>query len=523
MKAILKTGVVALASIVALTGCIKETFPTSVATNEQVNANPAALESMVQGMAAFVNKYDVLNSERHHDFGYPAIGLVRDLMCDNMSACTEYNSWWSSWMQNQYQSEDYIYSQFIWNYYTQFLFTANAIIAAVDENSANDLQKAYLGMAYCYRSLANLDMGRMYEFKPNNYTSKDDVVGLTIPIIGATMTEEEARNNPRVSKEVLVAYIEEDLDHALELFGTGFKRANKNQPDQSVAYGLKARLYMWAENYAKAKEAAQNAITAGGYTRTTEAQWIDPTTGFNTPTNAWMWCSTTVKEDDVVQTGIINFTSWMASETSFSYVGAGSYRLAASGFYEKISNTDFRKKSWKAPEGVNLSIPYIAAAGDYAGSEYLPDLAAVKFRPGSGEPNDYQVACVVSYPMMRMEEMEFIIAECDARNGSSASLVDIMLTRDPNYTCNKTGDDLIEEVFFQKTVELWGEGQILFDYKRLNHSIIRNYPGTNYFPEAAFNTTGLAPWMNFCIVRTEKNANSALVGYENPDPSGLHD
>ena len=55
MKNILKIGFVALTATAFLSGCIKETFPTSVATTEQVGANPAALESQVNGMAAYVN------------------------------------------------------------------------------------------------------------------------------------------------------------------------------------------------------------------------------------------------------------------------------------------------------------------------------------------------------------------------------------------------------------------------------------------------------------------------------------
>ena len=145
----------------------------------------------------------------------------------------------------------------------------------------------------------------------------------------------------------------------------------------------------------------------------------------------------------------------------------------------------------------------------------------VKFRPGSGEPGDSKIGAVADYPMMRCEEMYFIIAECDAQNGSAASLNSFMQTyRDASYSCTASGKEaIVKECIFQKRVEFWGEGIIFFDYKRLNMPVTRYYEGTNHIPDSRFNTNGLAPWMNLCIVRTENNANPACVS--NPDPSDL--
>lgn len=528
MKNILKIGIATLASAALLSGCIKESFPTSVASNEQVNSNPAALESMVNGMAAFVNKLDVLGGENHYDWGYPSIMMIRDLMCEDMSTVSSGYEHFSDWIKNQYQGEDYIFPQYLWNFYTQFLQTANAVIGAVDESSASQTQKYYLAMAYCYRALINLDMGRMYEFKRNNYTTAPELEGLTIPLIKENMTEEEARNNPRVPKEALLEFIMGDLAKAIDFFGgnsedgTTFSRSSKSQPDLSVAYGLQARAYMWAEDYTNAKIAAQNALKAGKYTPLNESQWTDTTNGFNNATSqsSWMWASILAKEDDVVKTSILNWASWMCSETSFGYAFAGPFRLADVNFYSQIPDADWRKKSWVAPAGSAIEVPMVASTSSYDNTK-LPEYACVKFRPGDGAPDDYNVGAVVDIPLMRCEEMYFIIAECDAHNGSSASLVDFMRSyRYPSYTCNASSTDaIVDECILQKRIEFWGEGIILFDYKRLNKSITRAYEGTNHIEGSRFNTNGLAPWMNFCIVRSEHDANLACVS--NPDPSDL--
>ena len=98
-----------------------------------------------------------------------------------------------------------------------------------------------------------------------------------------------------------------------------------------------------------------------------------------------------------------------------------------------------------------------------------------------------------------------------------------MQTRDANYNSQLTDkESLIEEIVFQKRVELWGEGQSFFDIKRLNYSVKRAYTGTNFYELCRFNTNGRPAWMNICIVATEENNNSAVKGYNNPDPSDLY-
>ena len=46
--------------------------------------------------------------------------------------------------------------------------------------------------------------------------------------------------------------------------------------------------------------------------------------------------------------------------------------------------------------------------------------------------------------------------------------------------------------------------------------------GVSVEKKARFNTTTRPAWMNFCIVRSEGNNNTALVGFENPDPSDVY-
>ena len=214
--------------------------------------------------------------------------------------------------------------------------------------------------------------------------------------------------------------------------------------------------------------------------------------------------------------------SWICNEQVFGYSGfAGGLRAADRSFYERISDTDFRKWSFLAPEGSALreKTTFCSSTAPALIAGY-PDYISVKFRPGQGNTTVPTVGGAVDFPLMRCEEMYFIIAECEARAGdNTTTFLQLMQTRDPQYACSKTGDELIEEIIFQKRVEFWGEGLVYFDFKRLDMGVTRYYEGTNHIANmTAYNTDGLAPWMNQCAVRTEHSQNPAFVN--NPDPTG---
>ena len=239
---------------------------------------------------------------------------------------------------------------------------------------------------------------------------------------------------------------------------------------------------MWVEDYAKAKEYARKAIDTGKYIPTSKADWTNTTSGFNDiSATSWMWGSSVQKEDDVVKSGIINWTSWMSGEAAYGYAGAGPVPMADVRFYNKISDKDFRKLSWKAPKGSTLE-----SQNEYcnpASAADMAEYASLKFRPGSGNVSDYNVGSATSFPLMRIEEMYFIEAEAAAHLNASdgISLINSFMKgyRYPSYECKVTNqDDVVEEIVFQKRVELWGEGQSFFDIKRLNLPVTRAYEGS---------------------------------------------
>ena len=519
-------GICCSASVFTNTSCIDETIPTDVATEDQLSSSAKATEALLWAMPAFINNLETVG-EAHYDWGYGSIMHIRDVMTEDMAVISSGYDWYSGWAENTYMGENYAAPQFLWNYYWKAIQTTNNLIKAVNAESATDVQKGYLGVAHAFRALYYLEMSQEFEFLKNDKVSSvnaagNDVAGLTVPIIKEDMTEDDARNNPRVDRATMAAFILSDLDKAEELI-VNLTEPIKTLPHLDVVYGLKARYYMWLADYANAKTYARKAIAESGMSPMNEKDCLDLKVGFN-DINKWMWGSKLQKEDDVVKTGIINWTSWMSNETTFGYSGTEPFVMISPRVYNRISDTDFRKKMWKAPEGTALEgqTPYI----DPAFAEKFSTYSSVKFRPNDGNMKEPTVGAASAFPIMRVEEMYFIEAEAAAHlnpeEGRTLVQNFMQTYRDPVYSTSANGDDLIDEIVFQKRVELWGEGTTFFDVKRLNMSVTRGYPGTNFGETKRFNTNGRPAWMNFCIVMTEKNNNQALIGFENPDPSDAY-
>lgn len=522
--------VAALVIAPTLTGCVEETFPTEGATQEQLGASAKAAEALLWAMPAFNNKFNLLDGDYPYDWGYGSMMHIRDVMTGDMPIEASGYDWYTSWEGCVYIGEGYARPQFIWNYYTQRALTTNNLIGAIDPETANATMLGYLGMGYAFRAQTYLDMALMYEFLPNEKTSStnlngNNVEGLTVPIVTNETTEEQARNNPRATHAEMFNFIMSDLDLA-EKYLAGQGRSSKTLPNTAVVYGLKARAYMWNLDYPKAAEYAALAIAASGATPLTREEWLSTTDGFNNAdVSSFMWVMQAVKEDDVVQSGIINWTAWTSNEAEYGYAAAGPYTMIDASLYNSMNDRDFRKLSFKAPEGSQLAGQEPVINPEWAAE--LPEYASFKFRPGSGNTEDYNVGSATAAPLMRVEEMYFIQAEATAQTNPTEGkrlIEDFMKTyRYSAYSCRATDKDgIINEIFQQKRAEFWGEGLIFFDIKRLNKSVTRAYTGSNFNTAYAYNTNGRPAWMNFVFVRTEGNNNEALKDWNNPDPSGLY-
>ena len=546
-------------------GCVKETFPTGgTVTEGQLESSPNALQYMVNGipsamMASGTAGY-ASNYGYHADFGIAGIHLMTEAMLEDLTVSGDLGYFWfGAFFQNVSMGADYIYCSYFWDCYYAWIKAVNDVIVkagAVDEETDPTVISA-LGQAYAYRAMCYLDLARLYEPKDNDLAPvSDDIKGLTVPIVTELTTEEEAKYNPRATREDMYEFIFSDLEMA-----EAYLSATDNsytRPTLGAVYGMYARAYLElgaADDkinrgyYKKAGEYARMAIETSGKTPLTEAQWHDPRNGFNdgSANNSWIWGLTLSAEN---ASNIITNIAHIAPEAVWgsSVLSLPSVNKA---MYDRINFADFRKKSWLDPEntwnptsanytpdpgyqfcGGDDPLSGYEAYGITNAHQYFLAWASpyvnIKFRPANGQCVEYTEGNCADHVLMRVEEMYFIEIESTlykSGGGLDAAkklLNDFMRTyRYPTYDCSRITSEtaFIQELLFQKRVEFWGEGILIYDYKRMNQGIARGYSGTNFPAVARFNTTGRSPQWNIVLPRVEAQANTAIVN--NPDPTEL--
>lgn len=523
--------------------CIKETFPMSdTATKEQLASSSSALSAMLGAIPAqMAQGYLVYGGQVYEtDMAWAGIMIALDTVTGEIadSGDTGYD-WYGSYTNPTYGIGPTSYESYIpWRTMYMFIKGANDVISAIDESSANEEQLNMLAQALTYRALFYMTFADMYEYKAptdpavaSSYKPDNEIAGLTVPIVSEKTTQDEGKNNPRVSVQDAYDFVMADLDKARGYIDESSKGGTL-LPNLAVIYGLKARAYLKlgslgvAGAYGKAVEFADSAIVEHAGAVLTQAQWENPKTGFNNfaaNASSWLWYIQYSAES----IGNLNtFTAHMCNEETWTAYGCAVGRGISKAFYESIPDTDWRKHSWLDPNGYTY-YDYQRNRDFYTHSSAnrrLKAYANIKFRPGGGDYATWKVGGVTEVPLMRVEEMYLIKAEAQALAGDvpagKNTLNTLIQTRDSAYDCTGIADSMFQgEVYRQKRIELWGEGLIFHDAKRIGAGIHNGYTGTNFEGDFAYNCQGVAPAWNFVIPQSEINGNPAIKGYNNPDPS----
>ena len=543
-----------LAAAVFSASCIQETVPVGGSvTQEQVSASDFALMSMINAMPASMSTSGTGGYAGsygdHTDFGIPGIHLRLEHMLEDIATMADnpyYNRFYA-YSLNQAQGHQYTYCAYFWDMYYTWIRLANDVIASMvpaiedgaDEETMVQL-KHNLGQAYAYRAWCYLDLARLYEPKDNvEAPVPANIVELTVPIVDENTTIDDCKKNPRATRSEIYQFILDDLKRAEENLNPAI--TTFSQPTMMMVYGLYARTYLELgyersgynkDMFAKAAEYARMVIDQSGKTPLTKEQWTNPTTGFNSASsnNAWVWGLALSAEN---LNNLLTYTSHISSEASWGYAAYAQFG-ASQILYDAIPETDFRKLSWLGPDKDEwTSGKYRFAGSDADAQAFLTGqgrpaakpYTAIKFRPAQGECNDFNVGNAIDYCLMRIEEMHFIEIEAeyhlDASKGVNM-LRDFMHEyRDASYNRIQVGADFAafkKELLLQKRVEFWGEGILLFDYKRLDEPIDRS--ASNHAGVFKLRTVRRSPQWNIVITRAEFQSNTAInEGLNNPDPS----
>lgn len=502
--------------------------------NEVLAQDPSKLKSEVSGMYANMIEYGAITQwygtgqPRHYDFGYASTMMMMDASGqDEPSQVSGYN-WYNKPLRFVDRTANSETTYFIWSQCYKNIKVANDVLKSVDLENLSDVAKSYVGQAYAMRAFEYFTLIQIYQF---SYKGHEDAAG--VPIVTEKTAEAEANNNPRAAVKDVYKQIMDDLNTAIDYLTDS--RSAKSEINRQVAYGLRARVNLVMQNWSDAAADAKKA--AEGYTPLSKDAAAAP--GFNdVSASNWIWGNIVDESNDIVQSGILNFPSMMCSFTGNGYSPTYACRMINSKLWKEIPSTDVRK-GWWIDENLNSPIinpkyvvhqedededgnvvKYLAVynqTGDEV-ADITEPYTNVKFGAYKNQYGNELNACDI--PLMRVEEMILIQAEATAMGGNVEEgkriLENFVRTyRDPSYTCNATTAEGVQDaVWFQRRVELWGEGFSFTDLLRLKKPLDRT--GANYEVSVRFKLPAESPIFLYLIPEDEENHNEALVGNNNP-------
>lgn len=481
---------------------------------------PSRASASFNGMFTNIGKPTKL-ANTPDDWGFLMILFCNDLEgADAVIADSGYN-WFS--VCGEYSSRNNTYRNPRLRYQAPFnmIGDVNTFVAGfpedvTDENAINMIAQARALRAYSYMLLAP-----QYQFAPLTNVKAEGKLGADLPCVPLVNGEPvDFTNNPRATVKQIYDFVMEDLNYAVEKL-EGATRESKMYIDANVAYGLRARANLilgnWNDAYNDAVKAAE------GYEPASIAEVSVPAF-YNIEEHNWIWGydMATGLPSNVESNGLYaTTTSWLRSFSGQGYAPACQvYTCINSLLWNKIPATDVRKGWWvdenlESPLLDGLKWPGfndVANADD--GDSKLPFLPYTNVKFGT-----FSIATTVNeedMPLMRVEEMILIQAEAKAHTdpGAAKTILEnfVQTYRDPAYSADAGGRTLLDEIWYQRRIELWGEGFGVFDNLRLDKHIVRSHgAGTSNIADAfRFNLDSQDPWLRMRFPQGEMNTNFGI-------------
>lgn len=489
-------GCAILASATLLASCgsdYLETKPTaSVFSTEAVATTDMAYKAL-NGIAR-------CQTTQHYAFsqGFAGENAIMRLYENLPSQNYNYNYYASGWapIHNQtfHNRTSTIYDGYAWYYYYQLIGQANRIIAHIDAATGSDEDKKFIKAsalsfrAYSYEKLIHYYCYRWQD--SNNGASQGVVLRL----------DESTGDAPFATLAETVAQIYKDCQEAITLFGeSGIDRPAREVwiPNENVAHAVYARAALFRQDYQTAVDQAK--LAKQGYPLMSNDSYA---AGFCEPTSEWIMGS---YGDDSENNFYWSYGTQGACNGYYATADGNPTGAGTIGheLISRIPNNDARKQNFLTEDKFpNLDLSKeskyyytFGILGMMDDNIYEQADSIVKAHQAKGLTTPYQAGFYyldanlkfyvkalpgVGYvPFIRSSEMVLIEAEANYFLGKTAeaqaALVELNATsgRNPEYTCTKTGEELLSEIQDYRCLELWGEGFEWSDFKRWNKAVVR--------------------------------------------------
>lgn len=482
-----------------------------------------------RGEATFNGMFDMMgkphtcwpsggNSTRADDFGFITIALSADLEGADICLPNSGYNWFSTCSELSTRNANYANPYMRYRIPYNQIGIANEVLAMFPEDTENENAINMMAQAHAIRAFDYLNLAPYFQFGIDRAPNEP-----CVPILRDGV---DYANNPRATVKDVYENIIADLNYAVDHLKSG-ERTSKDRVDKNVALALRARANLALGKYAEAVADADAAMQ--GYTPASIAEVSKPAF-CNIEEHNWIWGINITTEMAGID-GAPTSSSWICAFSGDGYAPYINPPFINVLLYNKIPDTDVRKGWWLNAEGQSPNLEGLMwtdpETGQVATGNEIPGFTItdikiaydpytnVKFGMKSG------VGSTVNnndWPLIRVEEMILIKAEGLARSGNEGEAKQVLESfvktyRDPSYDATAGGRSLLDEIWFQRRVELWGEGFFTADAKRMNKHIVRFHgSGTTNFPDAfQFNVENNDPWLNMRFPNTELNNNYGVI------------
>ena len=463
MKTIYKFSLMSLLSLVMFNSCsqdLLETSPTTaIATNEISQSSGKALAA-INGMYRLLYRTGYTSGWEHEEFGLSALNLTADLMGEDHIMSKSGSGWfWYDYCYNV--KSDYTNTAgrpyAVWNFFYTLIANANYITNAEEtmEGDPSDVQYV-VGQAYAIRAFSYFMLAQWYSRTLVGHEDEPCVPLYTKP------TDKDTKGEARATNAQVFALIDSDIIKAEQLLAATEKaRDSKSHMNLSVVYGLHARVAQVEEKWADALDAASKAIEEANKEGVNVAN-VSQFLGLNSVSaQNVMWGMKIIADQAGMYASF--FTHMDADMGKYGY---SARQQISRSLYAKMGAKDDRRVWWNPADEANGENGYQQEKFKF-----------VNYQTWEGD-----------YIFMRIEEMYLVKAEAECMLGQDATaqqtLKSLIQTRDPEYTCDKTGKELgtltsdltgtlREEIINQRRIELWGEFGRIYDIRRLHQGFVR--------------------------------------------------
>lgn len=409
------------------------------------------------------------------------------------------------------------FTEYNWQYYYKVISNANTIINYVDPEASNKFKYIY-AQALSYRAYCYLQLLQFYS--PRWCDSENGSAN------GVVLRLDPSSTGDCPLSSMLTCYeqIYKDLDDAIRYYqASGITRGKDENHKVNIdaAYSIYARAALTREDWSTAAHYA--ALARANYPLMSTDEYLS---GFNAVNQEWIWSIYDSPEESL---GASSLSTYLAYNSTAGLISAYPPCINRE-LYDKLPEKDIRRDLFLDPGDFTYDKSSKVANGR-AGSELRayaqnlhPELITNKALVHAYM--SFKFKCLdnvgtMPFNLFRSSEMYLIEAEANCHltppkeDEARKLLIELIHDsgRDPEYTCNKTGQELLDEIKYYRSIELWGEGFSWFDYKRRKDTITRHTfeDGGNYMdnvvapikPEDANN------WM-WAIPATEYEYNNAI-------------